>query len=133
MTAWTLLSSRLMTIIKNFFTQRQRRWCNQRLLICRMGRCPILEVGVHDKTIKFCGGWGGYLVLPVPLPSLVFPASVCFLYCEKLHNVAKSRLLPIFISCLLPSLLPPPIDLPPPLLLVLVPRPPPLSKDLSLQ
>ena len=53
-------------------------------------------------------------------PSLVAPASVCFFYCEKLRNVAKfvsyfSRIPPPWVSRLLPSLLPPRVDFPPPL------------------
>ena len=60
--------------------------------------------------------------LPVPLPSLVVPASVCFFYCEKLWSIVKfisyfSRLLPPWVSCLPPSPLLPPVDFLPPLLL----------------
>ena len=54
-----------------------------------------------------------------PPPSLVVPASVGVFCCEKLYSVAKfvsylSLLLPPWVSCLLPSILPPPVDFPPP-------------------
>lgn len=53
--------------------------------------------------------------------STVVPTSLYFFCCKKLHNLAKfisyfSRLLPPWVSRLLPSLLPPPKDLQPPFL-----------------
>ena len=56
-----------------------------------------------------------------PPPSLLVPASVCFFYHEILCNVVKfisyfSQLPPPWVSRLLPSLLPPPVHFPPPLL-----------------
>ena len=61
-----------------------------------------------------------------PPPSLVVHASVCFFYCKILHNVANfisyfSRLPPPWVSHLPPSLVPPPVHFPPPLLLASCP------------
>lgn len=65
-------------------------------------------------------------------PSLMVRASVCFLYCEKLCNVAKIYflLLPapvprLPVARLLPSLLPPPVNFPPPITPGFLPPPPP--------
>ena len=72
-----------------------------------------------------------YLLLLFPPPSVGVPASLIYFYSDMLHNTAKfflhfSQFPPLWESHFLPSLLPPPVPLPPPISQGPTPCPPPL-------
>ena len=94
------------------------------------GGGSFLELTHCHRAVHIAGEGGGrgseiptsHTLYSHFLPSsTVVPTSLYFFCCKKLHNLAKfisyfSRLLPLWVSRLLPSLLLPPIDLQPPFL-----------------
>ena len=132
------LFSPTMTRQENVFLWSGPKWGRSSYEICKIKRCQILSFNNLSCSVYiqlFTSKWwenlytGGlnfpiilYLVFPVPAPSDVVPASLCFaLLLQNIMQCCKkfsyfSQFPPPWESRFLPSLLPPPVNFPPPIL-----------------